>query len=223
MKRSDINEPILLQSKENRTEDYISLSFMLLLAGFGLYNFIANRDVSLLAICLLYFVFQFYMMYRGDIFITRKAIYKRTGYKTYQIYLFSDLSYSVFEDTDAVYLVFGVKDIRDIHITNDRQKFEELKKYLIKVSQDNLPHHGYVIAERAEIKRSDELGCIECQGRFSYLDVKQWNAVVTKLLFKKIHTEFPICPNCRKKQSVVLSQSAPITASGLNSMKALRS
>ena len=66
MKRSDINEPILLQSKENRTEDYISLSFMLLLAGFGLYNFIANRDVSLLAICLLYFVFQFYMMYRGD-------------------------------------------------------------------------------------------------------------------------------------------------------------
>jgi len=83
MKRSDINEPILLQSKENRTEDYISLSFMLLLAGFGLYNFIANRDVSLLAICLLYFVFQFYMMYRGDIFITRKAIYKRTGYKTY--------------------------------------------------------------------------------------------------------------------------------------------
>lgn len=161
-------------------------------------------------------------LYRGDVYVTRKAIYKRTGYRSYQTLLFSDLTYSYFENTDSAYLIFGTDSLADFIISDDRQNYKKLKKHLMQVSKKNLDHHGYIIAEREIISRSDRLGCLNCKQQFSLSKVKQWSAESTRWFFKKTEEHQPICPNCHKEQSVVLSRSKALTTAGLKSMYALR-
>jgi len=219
---SDINEPIIESSNAIRVQTYIALSVTALVFSAGIYAFLQEGSLWILGFSMFLFAINMRDLFRDDVHVTRKAIYRQIGYKKYQILAFSDLTYAFFEDADAAYLGFGTEVLTDFIITDQHHNFAKLKALLRQTSQIHLKHHGYIIADRESLSRTDNLGCLDCKKQFAYSDIKQWSVETTGWLFKKTKTEQPICPSCRKENSLVVSKAGKLTGEGLQSMNALR-
>lgn len=217
---TDIDGPIILSSKDSAFGFYYSIAITAFFFGVGVYAFFKDGTVGILALSILLVVFSLRRPFRGETHITRNAIYKRVGYRKYKTFLFSNLVYAFFEDEKSVSLIFGSFKDEDFIISDDKKNYDAIREYFEKVSQKNLPHHGYEIVEKSQISQSDELGCLNCLKIFSYSAVKNWSNEKTGWI-KKRASVTPTCPFCQKNGRIIVSRSRRITPHGLQSLSAL--
>ena len=220
---SEINEPIILSSKESDSRFYLSLLLPFLIIGIGLYLFFVFREFTLLLSGAIFVGFKWRGRYRNETYITRDAIYKRLGKRKYRVSRFSDLDYAYFGNTESAHLMFGPEGSTDYMIMDHDKNYDEIRAFLQNVSLKTLAHHRYEYAERKDISVGDNLGCLNCKSKFGFSAITIWADEKTRNIFKIKKSNIAVCPSCRTEGMVVVSRTGQITNEGLTSLAALRS
>lgn len=221
MMSEDINEPIIISSKPNDINFYLSLILPLLFTGLGLYLFLENRQILALLIGGALLFVKLRRRFRNETYITQQSIYQRVSSKKYETYRFSDLSYSIFTD-EMVCFIFGQEGSETYSISDDANNFGKIRMYLEQVSKKHLPYHKYEFALRSELSLSDKLGCLDCHSIFGYSSITHWTTEKTPWSFlRKNLPEIAVCPSCKKEGRVIVSRTGQVTTQGLKSLNEL--
>ena len=210
-----INEPVILSSKSSEISFYASLIYPILLIGLGLYVYLEKGEVLPFLLGLAAFLASWLFRSKDETYITREAIYYRVRSGKCDIFRFSDLSCTWF-DEDTVDFLFGREGTQIYSISDDARNYEEIRAYLEQVSKKHLSYHRYEFPFRSELSSKDKLGCLTCQSIFGYSSVTHWTNEKTSWSFRK--PEIAVCPSCKKEGSVIVSRTGRVTKQGLKSM-----
>lgn len=87
---------------------------------------------------------------------------------------------------------------RNITISNDTRNLKNIAAALKAQAKVHIPYHEYTLVKRADLKRDQKLGCLDCHSIFNKNEVKSWKHLPKSILSgRKAEPFYAVCPSCQ--------------------------